>query len=190
VGTTLPVPQETSRQIMINGELWQEVIYVGTGEAQPIFHIDMFISLAGRGRSGKYRLLVGSPRMADEILNQAPLPHAMAAIFDDMARTLSQQGFEVIRNPLPLTYLDDPQAKVRMWYFATANNCLVQIDGQDKRVWLPTYGHGAWSNLKAIDKANKRIWRKLGFNVTELADFHPFAQNLGSVHCIKKYLER
>jgi hypothetical protein len=190
VGTTLPVPQETSRQIMINGERWEEVIYVGTGEAQPIFHIDMFISLAGRGRSDKYRLLVGSPRMADEILNQAPLPHAMAAIFDDMARTLSQQDFEVIRNPLPLTYLDDPQAKVRMWYFATANNCLVQIDGQDKRVWLPTYGHGAWSNLKAIDKANKRIWQKLGFNVTELADFHPFAQNLGSVHCIKKYLER
>ncbi len=190
VGTTLPVPQETSRQVTINGEQWEEVIYVGTGEAQPIFHIDMFISLAGRGRNDKYRLLVGSPMMAEEILKQAPVPHAMAAIFDDIARTLQRQGFEVIRNPLPLTYVDDPQAKVRMWYFATANNCLVQIDSQDKRVWLPTYGHGSWSNLKAIDKANKRIWQKLGFHVTELADFHPFAQNLGSVHCIKKYLER
>ncbi len=190
VGTKIPVPQDQMRPITVNGEQWQEEIYAGTGEAQPIFHIDMFVSLAGRGRSRKYRLLVGSPSMADALLNRSPIPHAMAEIFDDVARSLEAQGFEVIRNPLPLTYVDDPASKTRVWYFATANNCLVQIDGTDKHVWLPTYGHGDWADLAVIDARNKEIWRQLGFTVTELADMNPFAQNLGSVHCIKKYIKR
>jgi hypothetical protein len=57
-------------------------------------------------------------------------------------------------------------------------------------VWLPTYGHGPWADLRAVDDQNKQIWRRLRFTVKELADFHPFAQNLGAVHCIKKYLDR
>lgn len=190
VGSKIPVPPYEKRPVSVNGEAWQEEIHLGTGEAQPIFHIDMFVSLAGRGRSRKYRLVVGSPSMADALLGRAPVPHAMAEIFDDVARTLEQQGFEVTRNPLPLTYVDDTANKLRTWYFATANNCLVQITDEDKRVWLPTYGHGDWADLAIIDAKNKEIWQKLGFAVTELADFHPFAQNLGSVHCIKKYLKR
>ena len=190
VGTMLPVPQYERRPVTIGDEQWEEEIYFGTGQAQPIFHIDMFISLAGRGPSGKYRLLVGSPRLADEILDRAPIPHAMGAIFDDVERNLRDQGFEILRNPLPLTYVDDPVGKLRTWYFATANNCLVQIDGKNQTVWLPTYGHGPWSDLRAVDDQNKEIWRRLRFTVKELADFHPFAQNLGAVHCIKKYLDR
>ncbi len=189
-GSRMPVPQYKTRPVTINGESWQEEVYLGTGQAQPIFHIDMFISLAGRSRAGKYRLVVGSPAMADELLGRAPIPHAMAEIFDDVARTLKEQGFEIVRNPLPLTYVDDVSNKLRTWYFATANNCLVQIDGADKRVWLPTYGHGDWADLAVIDARNKEIWRKMGFAVTELTDFHPFAQNLGAVDCIKKYLKR
>ncbi|BAZ14744.1 hypothetical protein NIES4071_65880 [Calothrix sp. NIES-4071] len=191
IGTDLPVPQYETRPIIINGEEWTEEIYLGTGDKQPIFHIDMFISLAGRNESGKYRLVVGSPTEADKILERSPSFHAMAEIFDDVASKLEGLGFEVIRNPLPLTYVDFPDIKYRSWYFATANNCLVQIDKCDgNHVWLPTYGHGAWADLAAVDAENKRIWEGLGFEVHELADFHPFAQNLGSVHCIKKYLER
>lgn len=190
-GTKLPVPQSQRRPIVIDGEQWTEEIYLGTGTAQPIFHIDMLISLAGRGVSGQYRLLVGSPAMADRLLGRASPPQAMAEIFDDLARQLERQGFEIIRNPLPLTYVDDPGSRTRSWYFATANNCLVQIDeGHGNAVWLPTYGHGPWAELAVIDAANKRIWDDLGFRVHLLADFNPFAQNLGSIHCIKKYLER
>jgi hypothetical protein len=115
----------------------------------------------------------------------------MSEIFDDIVRALQRLGFEVIRNPLPLTYVDDPANRTRFWYFATSNNCLVQIDKKaGHHVWLPTYGHGDWAELAATDAANKRVWERLGFTVHMLADFHPFAQNLGSVHCIKKYLER
>jgi hypothetical protein len=191
VGTRLPVPQAQGRPVTIGGEEWTEWLYVGTGTAQPIFHIDMMISLAGRGADGRYRLLVGSPSEADRILDRPPVTHAMAEIFDDIARQLARQGFDVIRNPLPITFVDDPELRERTWYFATSNNALVQIDDQTGMdVWLPTYGHGAWAELAPSDAANKRIWEDLGFTVHQLADFNPFAQGLGAVHCIKKYLER
>jgi hypothetical protein len=189
-GTRLRVPDVQTRPLTIAGEEWKEVLHTGAGRNQPIFHIDMFISLAGRGPSGRYRLLVGSPPEADRLLGRPSLPQALSEIFDDVARQLETQGFEVIRNPLPLTYVDDPLAKERTWYFATSNNCLVQIEADSKHVWLPTYGHGAWADLVATDEANRRVWEGLGFTVHQLGDFNVFAQNLGSVHCIKKYLAR
>jgi hypothetical protein len=190
-GTRLRVPATDSRPVLIDGEEWTEVLFAGTGHHQPIFHIDMFLSLAGRGPSGRYRLLVGSPAEADRLLDRPSVAHGMNEGFDDVARQLEAQGFEIIRNPLPLTFVDDPNAKERFWYFATSNNCLVQIDGTEgDHVWLPTYGHGAWSDLAVTDEANRAIWEGLGFTVHQLADFNVFAQNLGSVHCIKKYLAR
>jgi hypothetical protein len=190
-GTRLRVPDTETRTVRIDGQEWTEVLYAGTGHHQPIFHIDMFLSLAGRGPSGRYRVLVGSPVDADRLLDRPSPAHGLNEIFDDVARQLEAQGFEIVRNPLPLTFVDDPSAKERFWYFATSNNCLVQIDeeaGSD--VWLPTYGHGAWSELAVTDEANRAIWQELGFRVHQLADFNVFAQNLGSVHCIKKYLAR
>jgi hypothetical protein len=189
IGTRLRVPEETTRAVRVDGRNWTEVVYAGTGARQPIFHIDMFISLAGRADSGRYRVLVGSPAAADRILGRRPLPHALDPIFDDVARNLTRMGFEVVRNPLPLVYVDYPTERERMWYFATSNNCLVEIDDR-RSVWLPTYGHEPWPELAATDEANKEIWEGLGFTVHQLANFHPFAQNLGSIHCIKKYLSR
>jgi len=98
VGTKLPIPQEQTREFKLGGKTWTEVLYAGTGVAQPIFHIDMFISLAGRGKSGKYRALVGSPVMADSILKRPPIAHALSEVFDDIVRQLQRLGFEVIRN--------------------------------------------------------------------------------------------
>jgi hypothetical protein len=191
VGTTLNVPQRQVRRVTIDGQPWSEEIYAGTGVAQPIFHIDMFVSLTGRNEAtGKYRVLVGSPAMAAELMGGEVPDQAMAPVFDDVAANLTLQGFEVERNPLPLTYVDDPARRERFWYFATANNCLVEIAGATKAVWLPTYGHGPWSDLAVVDRRNREIWEGLGFRVIELGDFHPFTQGLGSVHCIKKYLAR
>ena len=151
----------------------------------------MFLTLAGRNRRGKYQVLVGDPRLAAQTLNVPLWPHSMAAVYDNIAKGLQRLGFEVIRNPLPLVYIDDADEKTRLWYFATANNALVQIPKRGpKIVWLPTYGHGEWRSLAATDQKNKEIWEGLGFEVRMLGDFHPFAENLGAVHCIKKYLGR
>jgi len=192
VGSTLPVPSQAERQFTLNGETWTEELYAGNapGTVQPMFHIDMFVTLAGRDAQGRPIALVGDPRLASQVLGEALQPHAMAPIYDDIAKKLQQQGFAVVRNPLPLVYQDDPREKKRYWYFATANNALVEANGGSKSVWLPTYGHGSWPELQATDQENRRIWESLGFQVGMLADFHPFAFNLGAVHCIKKYLTR
>lgn len=168
-------------------------MYAGNapGTRQPLFHLDMFITLAGRGEGGRYRLLVGDPREAARISRTPLRPQAMAEVFDDIARQLAEQGFDVHRNPLPLVYADDEQRRLRRWYFATSNNALVHRpkDGA-ATVFLPTYGHGAFPELEATDAANENLWRSLGYDVVRLGDFHAFAVNLGAVHCIKKYLDR
>lgn len=193
VGSTIPVPSETSRSIVINGEEWTEVVYMGNkpGTVQPLFHIDMFITLAGRDAAGKYQLVVGDPSLAAKALGVPLWPHAMQEVFDNVAGSLQKIGFSVTRNPLPLAYVDDPSTKQRIWYFATANNALVQItNAGEKNIWLPAYGFGNWTALSETDDMNVKVWESLGFNATLLSDFHPFAENLGAVHCIKKYLGR
>jgi hypothetical protein len=193
IGSALPVPTRNKRRFQKEGERWNEYFFIKNreGTVQPLFHIDMFMSMAGRGENGNYRILVGDPRLAAQILEEPVSPYAMAEIFDHIAKNLTKLGFEVIRNPLPLIYVDDEEEKERDWYFATANNCLVEIRSpNDKTVWLPTYGHGNWAGLVKTDNANRHIWEQLGFKVILLEDFHPFAENSGSVHCIKKYLAR
>jgi hypothetical protein len=193
VGTSLPVPQEELREV--DGRV--HLLHEGAGAAQPLAHLDMFVSLAGRVGSGAYRLVVGSPALADEILARAPVDHSEAELFDDVAGSLAGAGFDVIRNPLPLTHADGRRTvkgvwrAVRRWYWASANNCVVQIDpAVGDAVWLPTYGHGAWRELAATDEANREIWSSLGFEVHELGDCHGPAQSGGSVHCLVKELER
>ena len=192
VGLRRPIPADllAPRRFRQDGEDWTEDVGAGAGSLQPIFHIDMFLSMAGRAPDGRYRVLVGSPQAAAGILGQPVPDHALAPAFDEIARRLSGLGFEVIRTPLPRVYVDYPGDRLRQWYFATSNNCLVEITDDSKRVWLPTYGHGPWSALEATDRANRDIWEGLGFEVVALGDYHPFAQNLGALHCIKKYLAR
>jgi hypothetical protein len=111
-----------------------------------------------------------------------------------MADLLAAAEFEVIRNPLPYTFYDewdrDDGIWVRRWYFATSNNALVEVAGDVRQVWLPTYGYGAWEQMERTDKANAKVWADLGFTVRQLPDFHPLAQWSGAVHCVKKYLRR
>jgi hypothetical protein len=194
VGTTLPVPAATRREVRIDDATWQEEIYAGNepGTRQPIFHIDMFVSLAGRGTDGRFRVLVGDPRAAARLTKEPLQPHAMAPVFDDIARDLGRRGYDVTRSPLPLVYSDDVDARVRSWYFATSNNVLIHAPaGDTPQVFIPTYAHGPFSDtLAATDRANADIWESLGYEVVALADFHPFASNLGAAHCIKKYLAR
>ena len=193
VGSTVPVPSEEASYFTKDGERWEEHKYLGNrpSTTQPLFHIDMFITLAGRNSQGEYQVLVGDPRMAAEILGMPLQPHSMAEIYDNVARGLNRIGFDVIRNPLPLVYVDDPEDRQRIWYFATANNALLHTtESGQNTVWLPSYGHGNWRSLAATDKRNREIWEQLGFEVRMLGDFHPFAENLGAVHCIKKYLKR
>jgi hypothetical protein len=188
------------RVVEVGGERWLETVTGGQGARQPIFHIDMFVSLAGRDQAtGRYIVLVGDPGRADELLGWEYVEHDLQAEFDQIAAQLAALGFDVRRTPLP--YLparlrgpvDGRGAEVVgeiRWYHATSNNCLVQIDGGDRQVWLPTYGHGDNAELRVVDDEYRRIWGELGFTVHTQGNFHPFAVQMGALHCIKKFLAR
>jgi hypothetical protein len=192
VRSSLPVPLQCARAFVLDGEPWTEVLYAGNlhQTVQPIFHIDMFVTLAGPDDTGRTVVLVGDPRAAAELLNEPLADHAMIDIFDDIAGGLAAEGLRVVRNPLPLVHDDDRQARRRKWYFATSNNALVQITARGREVWLPSYGHGDRRHLVATDAANRRLWEELGFAVHLLADCRALAFDLGGVHCLKKVLAR
>jgi hypothetical protein len=196
VGSRVPVPgfpgDACVRKIALNSHTWDDITYRGNrqGTVQPIFHIDSFLSLAGRDSTGSYVVLVGDPGMAAELLDRESPSHAMQPVFDDIAAQLLLLGFTVVRNPLPLVRHDDELNRVRSWYFASSNNALVEITADRKRVWLPTYCNEEHPELKITDRVNAEIWRGLGFETEALGDFHPFAQNLGAAHCLTKCLAR
>ena len=185
-----PRDRPMNRVVVLDGERWQDDIEAGRGTRQPIFHIDMFVTLAGRGADGRYRVLVGDPGLADWILGWESVDHDLRAEYDQISAQLDRLGFDVVRTPLPYVSVLEPDAMVRTWYHATANNCLVAVDGSDRQVWLPTYGHPPFEELSATDADHRRRWESMGFEVTQLGDFHPFAMRMGALHCIKKYLAR
>ena len=192
LGTELPVPSEGVRPFQIDGYSWQEQIYLGNcqGSRQPMPNLDSFVTLAGRDGKGSQTVLVGCPRAAAGMLG-LPLPdHALWQHFDDIAARIAGWGMTVVRNPLPLVYRDFPDQRLRRWYFASANSALVQTTHTHREVWLPTYGHGSWAELRHTDRANAAVWSELGYAVTRLGDFHPFAEKLGTVQCISKNLGR
>ena len=161
------------------------------GSRQPVFHIDMFMTLAGHSPEGRSRVLLGDPIQASALIG-APLPDGFpTTAFDEIDAELRRAGCEVIRNPLPFVYFDDPDSRLREWFYASANNCWVERHRTGRgRVWLPEYGFGDWPELKATDDANAAIWHGLGFDVVRAGDFLPLVDQLGSLNCVSKILER
>jgi hypothetical protein len=220
VGSPIPVPADDVMLTQENGQFFVDMVFQGneSGTVQPLFHIDMFLTLAGRDATGKYQILVGDPSMAPIHPSvNPPAVYSMQNVYDAIADFFKSSGFNVIRNPLPLTFstekvqlekLNVPdyqpiyeiylklhnlgltEIELRSWYFATANNALVENTASCKRVWLPTYGYEEYEYLQESDRKNQEIWQNLGFEVTMLPNFHSLASGLGAVHCIQKYIER
>ena len=193
IGSALQIPSESRREFYVGGEKWTEVVYQRNkeGTAQPMSYLNLFLSLAGRNGDGRYRVLVGDPQLASDLLGNLTTELATPEVFDNIAEVLDRLGFKVIRNPLPLIYVDDEEERVRKWYFASYNNALVEIKGEEeKTVWLPTYGHGNWQELEVTDNENEAIWQRLGFQVIRLTDHHPFAAYSGSVQLINRFIRK
>jgi hypothetical protein len=181
---------------MTQGDLsWRQDIdrsIAADGSRQPVFHIDMFMTLAGTAPDGTPRIMLGDPAWASELIG-LPLPEGFPIkAFQQIEFGLRLRGYEVMRNPLPFIYFDDPDAKLREWFYASANNCWVECmeDHVGCRAFLPEYGFGAWPELKATDDANVAIWEGLGFEVIRGGDFLPLADQLGSLNCVTRILDR
>jgi hypothetical protein len=184
---------------------WHETLTAGTtwsvagavvpdGSRQPIFHIDMFVTLVGRpDPASKFVVMVGDPSLATAKIGGPTWPvlgkdPTRQAEFDAVAMQLADDGFEVIRVPLPLVYDDDRSTGARQYYFASYNNAIVQRDPD--RVLLPTYGDDTWPELRDIDDEVAQLWRDRGFEVVRLPDMSAFAIAGGAANCIKNVLAR
>jgi hypothetical protein len=99
VGTRKPIPIAEYVGSEQNGVFYLDIAANGAGSFQPIFHIDMFVTLVGENADGKFEVLVGSPTLADERL-QTSSPFALADVYDGIADDLAREGFAVRRNPL------------------------------------------------------------------------------------------
>lgn len=115
IASSITVPSQRTQNTVIAGQQWKETIFGGNkqGTVQPLFHIDMFITLVGREENGGFKVLVGDPQLAANILGETVSPNSMREVFDNIANGLKNAGFEVERNPLPLVYEDDPIKRER-----------------------------------------------------------------------------
>ena len=224
VGTNRPIPLRSFYGTRDGNRYFLDIPSDGAGTFQPIFHIDMLITLTG-SNAGAFEVLVGSPAMADSMLGRTS-PFGLEDVYDGIAQQLTSEGFTVHRNPLvheptlgsrfSITQLrelaqqpgneelgpavdelvaagagSNTQVTARSWHHITWNNCLVENSAaKGKHVYMPTFGHGARSQLKLIDDEMARLWSNMGFTVHALGDFNAFAERQGVVHCIKKYLKR
>ena len=99
VGTNRPIPLRPFYGRREGDGFYVDIAGDGAGTYQPIFHIDMFITLVGRNPSGDFEVLVGSPAMGDELLGTRS-PYALDDVYDTIAGQLAERGMKVQRNPL------------------------------------------------------------------------------------------
>ncbi len=207
-----------------NGKFFLDLPTGGIGSYQPIFHIDMLLTLIGDLGDG-VEVMVGDPDIADKLLG-VKSPFALPDNYNIIANQLSDLGFKVHRNPLvhwpterqslPLKQLEDigsgnkdqvlmdacselrrsgatdsAMITIREWHHITWNNCIVENSVEyGKHIYLPQFGFNEKIKLSKLDQHMANLWESLGFTVHLLGDFNAFAERLGVVHCIKKYLNR
>ena len=215
-----PTPPASIEIVPIDRVPTLEAKGAGNGVHQPVFHIDMFVTLAGPDRNGRPRALVGDARLAKKLVPAIP-DNPLAARFDEVAEFLERHGFVVGRLPIAEIFVDwtrmnrrdiaaryghhhgleavleqmdaedKPQMPVRHWYTATWNNALVSYAESGRgKVLMPEYGFDPWPELKTLDAEAAATWNALGFEVAPLGNFHPFAELQGAAHCICKYIAR
>ena len=193
LGTELGDAHEVTRATDRPAHGWKETLHwrMPDGSRQPLFHLDLFIAPAGTGESGQPRFLVGCPRRGASALGHPVLPQALADAFDRIAGQLVEAGAQVIRNPMPLIWKDDPDKQERLWFHLPVNNVLVENLGHERKtVWLPCFASEHWPELQEIDNANAAIWALLGYSVIRIPGLMPLAENLGALHCMAKVVER
>jgi hypothetical protein len=155
--------------------------YQGSTKGQAIFHLDIFITLAGKNDQEQEILVVGEPvigffitddmssdvkDLIKQIITQTT--EAINQTIDTLHKELQYLSipFKIIRNPLPLTYYDEviKGKKTRYWCWATYNNCLIEYYYTDKgldpemikNVIMPSYGISSdYSSSKCEDTGQK-----------------------------------
>jgi hypothetical protein len=98
IGTDRPIAVADFRGRREGDTFFLDLPSGGAGDFQPIFHIDMLLTLVGR-TDGRFTVLLGDPSLADDLLGTTS-PYDLRAVYDSIAARLSAAGFDVRRNPL------------------------------------------------------------------------------------------
>jgi hypothetical protein len=136
----------------------------GVGAFQPIFHIDMFVTLAGR-RGDRFTVLVGDPSMADSMLGTRS-PYGLADAYDQIARVFAGAGMDVVRNPLvhrPTPGRAFSVADLRRIAERDGDAALQQAVGEltaqgaadDTEVTVRSWHHVTWNNCLVEDSTSQ-----------------------------------
>jgi hypothetical protein len=99
VGSKKRIPVRPCYGTKSGGDYFLDLAAEGTGTFQPIFHIDMFITLLGRLSGQQFEVMVGDPTLANEALG-IETPFALEEVYDALAQDLEDAGMKVHRNPL------------------------------------------------------------------------------------------
>ena len=176
----------------------RRVVVPAPDSPQPIFHLDLYVTLAGgRQPDGRPLALVGSVRRARQIIGEACTEADIAtdAALDEVADDLVTAGYAVERLPLlPLRDAHAAPSRHDVWY--SHNNCLVEVwRGSDvrvrRRVTLPAYASQESERLGALDVEAAHVWSSVGFDVTLThGSFARLVRLGGSIRCMTKVLER
>jgi hypothetical protein len=171
----------------------RQVVVVAPGVPQALFHLDLYVTLAGVDpRGGKPRALVGSERRVRSLLGESTTASEIDHRLDATAAFLGEIGYRVERLPLlsfNTTDLPDPACY-------SFNNCLVEMwEGPDRalmqRVTLPIYSAIAGGRLEVLEADASTTWASLGFDVVRAEGaFGRLAELYGSARCMTKVLER
>lgn len=179
-------------------------------EWQPLFHIDLFISLAGRSHDKEYQgdelIFVGQLRQDSKKNYQDVTGEVTPEIKSDLdqlrdaldetagylkALETNQDGprFDVVRLPLGVVLGKEPV--VYSW-----NNCLVEYYQGIRRVYLPYFHHypshnRGKSDCKCAQCTVTKAFKGRGFRVNWVdGAFDLFVNHRGSLHCLTKVLQR
>lgn len=177
-----------------NTQPFRRVIAVGNHtEREPpkLIHIDLYLSLTGQRREGRYLILLG--RCEQVCGSAAPDPDLarsvaqMNAYLDAVENQLTDAGFAVERNPIPVLQMRNTDES----YLCAYNNCLTEVaDGARPAVWLARLSFGQenkdyYEALLRLERANIDRWEQAGFEVRMVdANFHSILDDQGSLHCI------
>jgi len=162
VGTRRPIPVSDFAGRREGDDYFLDLPSDGVGAYQPIFHIDMFVSLVGR-RNDRFTVLIGDPSMADSMLGTTS-PYGLADVYDSIARGFAGAGMDVVRNPLvhrPTLGRSFTVAQLRQIAERDGDAALLQAVGElvaqgaadDTDVTVRTWHHITWNNCLVEDSA-------------------------------------
>jgi hypothetical protein len=169
----------------------REVLVVAAESEQPVFHLDLYTTLAGRDDRGVPIALVGSVERACAIAGQ-PFEGDLVKVekgLNSVATALGAVGYRVERLPLvPIEVAHLPEGG-----WVSYNNCLLQVwnepSGKHRRVVVMPRFAGEAAEFAALDEEAIRVWSSLGFEVRcAEGAFARMAEFGGSLRCMTKVL--